>query len=127
MAFVIGSRYCPVEIARTKSWGIWVIYVGQVRSGVACEFQLSLSLSLFPGFGNLLLRRNFRFPFPIENPFDPRMRISHVFSLKVRNGCEGEWMMIRKLAKINLRTYLVRLDLGKGDRWEQREKTVQDY
>lgn len=36
-------------------------------------------------------------------------------------------MMIRKLAKINLRTYLVRLDLGKGDRWEQREKTVQDY
>lgn len=45
MAFVIGSHYCPVEIARTKSWGIWVIYVGQVRSGVACEFQFSLSLS----------------------------------------------------------------------------------
>ncbi|PBC26065.1 Troponin C [Apis cerana cerana] len=41
MAFVIGSHYCPVEIARTKSWGIWVIYVGQRnnfhRSAVSSE------------------------------------------------------------------------------------------
>lgn len=73
MALVIGSHYCPVEIARTKSWGIWVIYVGQVRSGVACEFHFSLSLSIFPGFGNLL-RQNFRPPFPIEKHPVPVLR-----------------------------------------------------
>lgn len=84
MALVIGSHYCPVEIARTKSWGIWVIYVGQVRSGVACEFHFSLSLSIFPGFGNLL-RQNFRPPFPIEKHPVPVLRTCIHF---VKNGEE---------------------------------------
>lgn len=100
MAFVIGSHYCPVEIARTKSWGIWVIYVGQVRSGVACEFQFSLFL--FPGFGNLL-RQNFRFPFPIEKHLStlsyPCLRVFRTYIRFMKTENKG-------YAKLYIRIYI---------------------
>lgn len=132
MAFVIGSHYCPVEIARTKSWGIWVIYVGQVRSGVACEFQFSLSLSLFPGFGNLL-RQNFRFPFPIEKHLStlsyPCLRVFRTYIRFMETEKKG-------YAKLYIRIYIymsirILMDFGwkRMDRWNgrQRGNTFQDY
>lgn len=132
MAFVIGSHYCPVEIARTKSWGIWVIYVGQVRSGVACEFQFSLSLSLFPGFGNLL-RQNFRFPFPIEKHLStlsyPCLRVFRTYIRFMKTENKG-------YAKLYIRIYIymsirILMDFGwkRMDRWNgrQRGNTFQDY
>lgn len=130
MAFVIGSHYCPVEIARTKSWGIWVIYVGQVRSGVACEFQFSLSL--FPGFGNLL-RQNFRFPFPIEKHLStlsyPCLRVFRTYIRFMKTENKG-------YAKLYIRIYIymsirILMDFGwkRMDRWNgrQRGNTFQDY
>lgn len=131
MAFVIGSHYCPVEIARTKSWGIWVIYVGQVRSGVACEFQFSLSLS-FQALETSLDKISVSL-FPSRNIFRPCPIPVCAYFARIFMKTEN-----KGYAKLYIRIYIyiymsirILMDFGwkRMDRWNgrQRGNTFQDY
>lgn len=102
---------------------------GKVRGRVRVPV---LSLSLFPGFGNLL-RQNFRFPFPIEKHLStlsyPCLRVFRTYIRFMKTENKG-------YAKLYIRIYIymsirILMDFGwkRMDRWNgrQRGNTFQDY
>lgn len=102
---------------------------GKVRGRVRVPV---LSLSLFPGFGNLL-RQNFRFPFPIEKHLStlsyPCLRVFRTYIRFMETEKKG-------YAKLYIRIYIymsirILMDFGwkRMDRWNgrQRGNTFQDY